>query len=89
MSISLAPELEDLIHKKVESGRYDSVSDVVSKALRLLEEQEQLRAARLEEIKHEIALGLKDLDEGRSLPLNDETLELIKGRIREKVSANQ
>ena len=89
MSISLAPELEDLIHKKVESGRYDSVSDVVSKALRLLEEQEQLRAVRLEEIKHEIALGLKDLDEGRSLPLNDETLELIKGRIREKVSANQ
>ena len=89
MSISLAPELEDLIHKKVESGRYDSVSDVVSKALRLLEEQEQLRAVGLEEIKHEIALGLKDLDEGRSLPLNDETLELIKSRIREKASANQ
>ena len=89
MNISLAPELEDLIHQKVESGRYNSASEVIGKALRLLEEQELQGAKRLEEIKHEIALGLKDLDEGRSMPLNEQTLETIKSRIRERASANK
>ena len=44
------------------------------------------RALRLKEVKYEIALGLKELDEGKSLPLNDETMEGIKNRIRERAS---
>jgi len=84
MSISLAPEVEELIHKKVESGRYGSPSDVVSKALQLLEEEEQASDAGFEEIKHKIALGLKELDEGKGLPLNNETYEALIARIRAK-----
>lgn len=40
MNVSLTPELETLISKKVESGRYTSASEVVREALRLLEEQD-------------------------------------------------
>ena len=36
MNVSLTPDLEELVHKKVESGRYTSASEVVREALRLL-----------------------------------------------------
>ena len=36
MNVSLTPELEQLIHKKVETGLYLSASEVVREALRLL-----------------------------------------------------
>ncbi len=58
MNVSLTPELEGFIREKVESGRYHSSSEVVREALRLLEEREQLRQLRLEELRHDIQKGL-------------------------------
>ena len=46
-SVSLEPELVDLIKAKVESGRYASADDVVREALRLLERVERLETDRL------------------------------------------
>lgn len=40
MEIPLTPESEQLIRSKVRSGEYPSASEVVSMALRLLEERE-------------------------------------------------
>jgi antitoxin ParD1/3/4 len=34
MNVSLSPELESLVHRKVETGRYASASEVVREALR-------------------------------------------------------
>lgn len=48
MNVSLTPELENLIHEKVRSGRYLSASEVVREALRLLEERDELRELRAE-----------------------------------------
>jgi antitoxin ParD1/3/4 len=46
MNVSLTPELEQLVNEKVESGLYQTASEVVREALRLLKErdQERLRA---------------------------------------------
>ena len=48
MNVSLTPELERLVNEKVESGLYQTASEVVREALRLLKERdiarEQLRA---------------------------------------------
>ena len=48
MNVSLTPELEQLVKEKVESGLYQTASEVVREALRLLKERdharEQLRA---------------------------------------------
>ena len=36
MNVSLTPELEQLVHDKLESGMYQTASEVVREALRLL-----------------------------------------------------
>ncbi len=67
MNVSLTPELEQLIHKKVESGLYLSASEVVREALRLLEERDRLNALKLEELRKEIQVGIDQADRGELL----------------------
>jgi antitoxin ParD1/3/4 len=43
VTISLTPELNDYVKTKVQSGRYGSTSEVMREALRLLEQQDELR----------------------------------------------
>jgi antitoxin ParD1/3/4 len=54
MTVSLTPEQEQFVSEEVSSGRYHSASDVIHKALRLLEEQQQDRAAQLKEFNDEL-----------------------------------
>ena len=65
MNISLNPHFEELVKSKVESGLYNSVSEVMREALRLLEERDQLRELRLEELRREIQKGI---DSGAANP---------------------
>jgi antitoxin ParD1/3/4 len=58
INVNLTPELEGLIRQKVSSGRYNSASEVVREALRLMEAEDQLRAAKLEQLRHDIQEGL-------------------------------
>lgn len=44
-NVSLTPELEGFAERCVASGRYGNVSEVMRAALRLLQEQEEKRAA--------------------------------------------
>ncbi len=72
MNISLTPQLEELVKKKVESGRYGSASEVLREALRLLEERDRLYAIRLEALREEIQKGL---DSGPATPLDIEEIK--------------
>jgi antitoxin ParD1/3/4 len=64
MNVSLTPELEEFVAKKVQSKRYTSASEVVREALRLLEEHERIRAAQLAEFQTELDRRLAALDRG-------------------------
>jgi antitoxin ParD1/3/4 len=64
MNVSLTPELEKFVSAKVESGRYNSASEVVREALRLLEEHDQARAAQLADFNQELSRRLEGLDLG-------------------------
>ena len=64
MNVSLTPELEKFVSAKVESGRYNSASEVVREALRLLEEHDQARATQLADFNQELARRLDSLDRG-------------------------
>jgi antitoxin ParD1/3/4 len=64
MNVSLTPELKKFVSTKVESGRYNSASEVVREALRLLEEHDQARTAQLTEFNQELGRRLDSLDRG-------------------------
>ena len=67
MNVSLTPELEQFVSAKVQSGRYNSASEVVREALRLLEEHEQGRGAQLTEFNRELGRRLAALDRGEAV----------------------
>lgn len=80
MNVSLTPELEKMVGEKVRSGLYNSASEVVREALRLLREQDQLREARLEELRRDVATGLAQLErgEGRAFASTQALLDEVK-----------
>jgi antitoxin ParD1/3/4 len=75
MNVSLTPELENFVIAKVGSGRYNSASEVVREALRLLEEHDSARAAQLAEFNGELGRRLASLDRG-------ETIDPAESRVR-------
>jgi antitoxin ParD1/3/4 len=58
MNVNLTPQLEELVRSKVATGMYTSASEVVREALRLMDERDRLRAARLEQLREDIREGL-------------------------------
>jgi antitoxin ParD1/3/4 len=61
MNVSLTPELERLVQSKVQTGRYNSASEVVREALRLMEERDLAKA----EVRKKIAEGVESARAGR------------------------
>jgi antitoxin ParD1/3/4 len=67
MNVSLTPELEELVHLKVQTGRYGSVSDVVGEALRLMDERDRAQSLFTDDVRAKIAAGLKSLRAGQGV----------------------
>ena len=86
MNVNLTPQLEEIVRRKVASGMYTSASEVVREALRLLEEQDQMRAVRLGRLRSDIRVGL---DSGPSEPWEPEAVkrETRKRRASAKATA--
>jgi antitoxin ParD1/3/4 len=64
MNVSLTPELEQFVASKVATGRYNSASEVMREALRLLEEHDQARSAQIAAFNQELGQRLAALDGG-------------------------
>jgi antitoxin ParD1/3/4 len=86
MDVTLTPELEALVNKKVKTGQYHSPSEVVREALHLWENYERLREMRREELRTEIQKGVDDIKEGRFTIYNsgEEIAEAVIARARQK-----
>jgi antitoxin ParD1/3/4 len=87
-SYSIGKHFEDLIDTLVESGRYATASDVVREGLRLVEEREERRRAKLEALRAEIQQGF---DSGPMEEIGDlhQWFEGIKARGRERLGAQK
>jgi antitoxin ParD1/3/4 len=82
MNVSLTPELEDFVSRKVASGLYQTASEVVREALRLLHERDDRQRQNLEELRVELSKGIDQARQGKVVPLTDEAIEDIKQRGR-------
>jgi antitoxin ParD1/3/4 len=66
VNVSLTPELEELVHRKMETGCCDSASDVIADALHLMAERDRMQALNKDEIRRQIAAGMTSLRAGNS-----------------------
>lgn len=57
VTITLTAKLESLIRAKVESGYYESASEVVREALRLMDEKDRVRTAKIDLTREELRLS--------------------------------
>lgn len=84
-SYSLGLHFEDFVRRLVDSGRFASASEVVREGLRLIEEREAEREARLHSLRAEIARGV---DSGPGIP-SEEVFSGVRELIREIASTKQ
>jgi antitoxin ParD1/3/4 len=75
-SISLGDHFESFIDRQIESGRYESVSEVIRTGLRLLEERDKSIGA----LRHALIQGEKS---GRAGALN---MQAVKRKARAKAA---
>ncbi len=68
MQITLTPEFEQLVARKVQSGQYPSATEVIHEGLRLLEEQDRLQEMRRDDLRREITRGVEQADRGELVP---------------------
>ena len=89
MNVSLGDRWESFVAAKIEAGEFQSASEVLRAALRLLHEQEEERAAKLEALRRDIDDGLRATREGRSTPFDTATVERIKRKGRRKAGLEE
>jgi antitoxin ParD1/3/4 len=83
-SYSIGEHFEGLIQSLIESGRYSTASEVMREGLRLLEEREEHRQARLEALRAEIQKGF---DSGPAEEVDiGEMMKSIKERGRQRLA---
>ncbi len=78
MNVSLTPELEQLVNDKVKSGFYQTASEVVREALRLLNERDRER----ERLRADVQAGFDQLSRGQGSTCDKATGRALAERIK-------
>jgi antitoxin ParD1/3/4 len=72
MNVSLTPELEEFIEKEVQTGMYQSASEVIRAGLRLLKDEKvpkpRFMVSSVKEIEDKLLVGIRQLNRGEGLP---------------------
>lgn len=76
--------VEDLVH----SGRYQNANEVLGEGLRLIEQREQMDAAKLAALREAASKGWADVAAGRYLDLADSDLETFVDRLGQQAAKN-
>src|SRR5436309_11069017 len=83
VNISLTPQLDRFLQSRVKSGRYQTTSEVVREALRLLERHERERDEAFQQLKAKLERGAAQADLGELLD-GDEVFEELREMIEER-----
>ena len=79
MQISLTGQFEEIINTKVASGMYDDASEVVRESLRFMQMHEEwIYQIKLKQLKTQLQIGIKQLDNGDSVNGDDFFAQLQK-----------
>ena len=86
MNVSLTPELEKFVERKVASGLFPTAGDVMREALRLLQERDEQYQKKRTELLAEIDLGLRDSERGKVAPFDGAAVQDIIKRGRKRLA---
>ncbi len=79
MNVSLTPELEQLVSQKVSSGMYQTASEVVREALRLLSERDQRKAA---ELRQDLQRAVDQVERGEHRELDERGVKSLARQVK-------
>jgi antitoxin ParD1/3/4 len=92
VNVSITPELNAFLQSRVASGRYQTTSEVIREALRLLERHEREKDESLVQLKSKLARGAAEAERGDLLDgdeVFDELKEMIAERRRAKATPSR
>jgi antitoxin ParD1/3/4 len=67
MNITLKSEIEQFIQAQIATGRYANAEEVISKALKLLEERDKEYQEWVEETRQKVDVAIAELERGEGL----------------------
>jgi len=73
MTITLTPQIEEIIRKKVESGQYRDASELVSTAVLQLDVRDQ----KVDRLRAALHIGIDEADRGELIPWTSTTMDEI------------
>jgi antitoxin ParD1/3/4 len=86
MNVSLTPELEKFVEKEVNSGLYQTASEVIRAGLRRLKEDQEIRLpktpATIEELETQLLQSMERLDRGQGVR-GEEAFRRLRKKIKQ------
>jgi antitoxin ParD1/3/4 len=77
MNVSLTPKLQQYVREKVQSGRYESASEVIRDSLRALQQRERGEQEFWRDARRKVAEARKDVATGRTVDGESAMAEII------------
>jgi antitoxin ParD1/3/4 len=85
MNVSLTPELEKLVNDRVRTGLYQTASEVVREALRLLKQRDEDHAA----LNADVRAGLLQLERGEGRAMDAASTRALATAIKKRGRARR
>ena len=82
MNISLTPQLTTWIEQQISTGPYSSHAEVIEEALLNMAKDEEAEQGNLELLKKDIQSAIGQIEEGRVIDFDTDTVESIKAEAR-------
>jgi len=80
MNVLLPSELERLVTDKVQSGTYNTASEVVCDALRLMQERDE--AAKIQALRQDIQVAIDQIARGEFTEYTIENIHLLEEKVK-------
>ncbi|MDA1314116.1 MAG: type II toxin-antitoxin system ParD family antitoxin [Acidobacteria bacterium] len=80
MSVTIAPETEQLLREQVEAGRYSSTEEALTEAVRLLVERERRKA----ELGDQVQASIDQIERGEFTEYTEHEIDKLFDEIQEE-----
>ncbi|MCC6942948.1 MAG: type II toxin-antitoxin system ParD family antitoxin [Thermomicrobiales bacterium] len=81
MAVTLTPQIEEIIRKKIEAGQYSDASELVGEAVLQLDARDQ----KLERLRAALQSGIDQADRGELIPWTPDLLDRLEREAEEMV----